>query len=147
MQGNDTTKALIGKTTVLIPGDETGAGRSIDVAELRWPDAMQFFRMLSEHVGNLVTMDGAGRPVFDFQKLREAIPASGALAEFLVSRSTGLKPEEIAALTTSQFLEVLAVTMELNLSEEIVGKFKRLSAVISRTLGGPRSNSPTPSTS
>lgn len=148
MNGNDPTKVLIGKTTILIPATDGGTATSLDVRELSWPDAMQFMRMLGEHVATLIQMDReTGRPVFDFQKLKEAIPATTALADFLVQRATRQTPEQVAQWSVSTFLEVLAVALELNLSEELLGKFRRVSEVVARVFGPQSPNSPASSTS
>ena len=143
----DPIKVLTGNSVVLIPNEDGTGSRSVEVHELRWPAALQFMRMLGEHVANLTQPDDSGRPAFDFARLKEAIPATGALAQYLVEKSTGLKPEEIDTLTATQFLEILAVCMELNLSEDLVGKFNRVAKVVTKTFGAPTPTSPGPSTS
>lgn len=147
MNGNDTTAKLIGQRTTFLQARDGKAATPVDVKELRWPDAMQFMRMLSEQIGLFTGQNELGQPVFDLSRLKEAIPAAGNLAEFLVQRATGLSAETIAVLTASEFLELLAEAMEVNLSEELLGKFQRVARVAARTFGAPSSNFPEPSTS
>jgi hypothetical protein len=151
MNGNDASTViptLIGFRTVTFPprGSNT-VSRSVDVREMSWPSAMAFMRKLSEQVGLFTSAGQGGGTVFDIAKLKEAIPAAGELAELLVSRSTGLKSEELEDLSASEFLELLAVSMEINLAEELLGKFKRVAEVAARTFGAQKPNSPAPSTS
>lgn len=148
LKAGDPIGVLIGTTVCVLPRrNEQEASRSVNVNELKWPDALNFGRLLAERVSNLIAVNEAGQPVFDMAKIREAIPMSGELAEFLVTRATGLKPEEIAQLHTSDFLELLAVAMEVNLSEEVLGKFKRVAGIAQRSFGAAKTPSPAPSTS
>lgn len=143
----DPLKVLIGASLVLIPNEDGSGSRSVEVRELRWASALQFIQMLAEHVAGATKPDEQGRPVFNLDRVKELVPGTAALAQFLVERTTGLKPAEIECLPTSAFLEILAVAMEKNLSEDLVGKFQRVAGVVTRTFGASTPAFPGPSTS
>lgn len=123
---------VVGETSIRV-GDQ-----SLTVREMRWPDAIQFFSKLSKMVGSMVEQSPEGRLTFDMAKLPDAIMESSEIGEFLIAKTTELTVEQIQQLPARCALDVLSAAIEINLNQEVLGKFKRIGAVITEGFAGPK---------
>lgn len=137
-------EAITGKRIIAIPSKNT----QVEVDEMPWPAAQAFLVSLGDslQIGTFVGVDkNTGRPWYNFDKLPDLIKGSETLSNFLIEKSTGKDAEFFATVRASEALSVLEAALEMNLSEDMVGKFKGIGRVIGRAFGvGPANPTPTP---
>jgi hypothetical protein len=119
-------------------------GETVEVRELRWPEALGFLEELAKQAGQFLTSDG--RLTFQADQLSRIIQESGGLVEYLVTKATGKDSGWLNARTPVEVLEVLQAAIELNVSPELFARGKalagRLQSVFDkRPTGHPSTNS------
>lgn len=120
--------------SVFRPTTEVRLGQeSVAVRELAWPDAFEFLGRLSRHAGQL--LDAQGKLTFTFDKLADLVSQTQELSEFLLLKSTGRDQTWLRGLPFSQGLELLAVALEVNLTEDLLKNGVRLGEQFKRLFG------------
>jgi hypothetical protein len=137
---------------ILFPQKELKiGGQTVIVRELAWPHATEFLSSLGKHVGELY--DSAGKVKFGLSEIGDVIKNSAELSTYLLEKSTG---RPVGDFSLGAGLEVLDTALELNLSEEIMAKGKKLAGRFQGVIGGlnptarrsaAASATPTPSSS
>lgn len=109
------------------------AGETVEVRELKWPDAVGFLQTTAKHVGKLLTP--SGQLNIDPAQLPAVIAETGELAEFLILKATGKDVAWLNGLRATEALEVLDAALEQNLHPAL---FERGKAVAARLKGAFR---------
>jgi hypothetical protein len=114
----------------------TVAGQLVTVRELRWAEALEFLQKLGAHAGQAITIGADGRieTALTAERLTGIVTGAGELCDYLVVKSTGRDAGWFHALSASDALAVLDAALALNLSDEIIGRAKKL---LARFAGGP----------
>lgn len=102
-------------------------GGTVGVRELKWKSYMRAIKSLTEAVIKYIEASEGGKKL-DPRGLVEAIAAQEGLASWVVAESTGRPEEWVAELTGREMMAILEAVVELNLSEEVVGRGKALAA-------------------
>ncbi len=137
MSNNETNlETVIGQRQIVVPGLDL----PVTVREMKWGDAIAFVRLLSKELAGLIGVDAAGRASLNLGKLPEIVASSDTLTTALVTASTGLTPEALASLPASSALEVLEAAVDMNLTEALLGKLRRIGGKVAGAFGA----APTP---
>ena len=107
--------------------------KTIEVRELMWPDALQFYAKLRAQKKNII--DGEGNLVLSAATILEVVNENIELAQWLVLKSTGKEEAWLNELTMSQMLELVTAALEVNLSV-ISSKIKNAQSRLGGMLGG-----------
>lgn len=115
----------------------TGAGlaQAVNVREMKWGKAIAFVRLLSAELAGLITVDARGKPNLDLSKLPEIVGSSETVSRTLILSSTELTDEELDELPAGTVLELLEAAIDMNLTEELLGKGRRIGAKVSGVFG------------
>jgi len=108
-------------------------GKKIQVRELSWPDALQFYAKLRDQAKNL--LDANGNLVLDASKMLTAVSENIELANWLVLKSTRKDEAWLNERTISEVLDIITVALEINLSI-IASKIKNARSRLGGMLGG-----------
>jgi hypothetical protein len=119
----------------------TIAGGEWTVQELNWRDGMTFLGMVSKHAGEIIGGD-LQKIEIDFAKLPALIGNVKELGDFLLTKATGRKQEEIDALRFQEALEVMEAAIELNLSEELLQRGKSVAGRVGAAFGVKKTKAP-----
>lgn len=134
-------------TEILFPNKEIKLNKneSLTVKELEWNEGLEFVRELSKQMSivtelaNAVMASKDGK-TFSVQPgtIASLITGSADLAGSLVRKATGLDDEGMKKLSMSKGLEVLDLALELNLTNELLEKGKKIAGRLqSFAAGGP----------
>ncbi|MEW6306273.1 MAG: hypothetical protein AB1705_22630 [Verrucomicrobiota bacterium] len=99
-------------------------GEAVEVRELRALDALQFFKLLSAHAGKLV--NDQGNITLSLDRLVELVSGVEELARYLLLKSTGRDEAWLRGVSFGESLDVLDAALELNLTEDLLKKARRL---------------------
>ena len=99
-------------------------GETLEVRELRWPEALGFLQRLAQQAGQFLTADGRLVPPAD--QFPRIIQESAVLVEYLVTKTTGKDSAWLNDLTPAEVLTVLDAALELNVSPELFARGKAL---------------------
>lgn len=125
MNAETMIKAVRGSTTVRL-GD-----RNVEVRELSWPDALSLLQSLGEVVPTLLAMRAGGLEI-TVETVRKLVLSTASLSDALLQKATGLSADETKELGFSAGIALLAASLDVNLSEEVLGNAKLLGAAIAR---------------
>ena len=112
-------------------------GKTVEVRELSWPDALAFYNKLRAQSKAL--LNEKGDLVLDANKLLDVIGENVELAAWLVEKTTGQDADWIAQRSLSEMLEIITVALEVNL-EVITEKIKNGKCRLQALAGGEATN-------
>jgi len=121
---NREIQILRGKTEVEIQGT------LVEVKELTWTEALEFFERAAEGLVQLA--DEQGQIHLTPDTFRELLRRSHGLTQWLLYRATSLDVPTIELLPIRDLLRLLDAALELNLSDEVLELGKR----VARRFGG-----------
>ena len=111
-------------------------GQPVEVRELRATDALALLRNLASYAGQL--SDADGKISLDaaslMKKLTAIITNTEELTNFLVLKTTGQKEQWLGEISATEYVEVLAKAIELNLSCGIQKRIASLGESVGRFL-------------
>jgi hypothetical protein len=114
---------------VLFPDREFMVGEEkVTVREMLWPDALAFLRKLGTYLEKFMNEKGEMR--VDLGLITEVITATDELATMLIAKSIGKDEAWLAALSMSQGLEILGAALEVNLTEDLLEKGKKIAGFL-----------------
>lgn len=125
---------------ILFPNLEVVIGegerkQKVIVSVLAWPDAIEFLRKLGDCIGSLGKFfDAEGNVRVDVGLVIEMISGSDVLSTFLVMKATGRDEEWLKKLPYHHGLELLAVALEINLSDELLAKGKAVAGAVTKCI-------------
>lgn len=127
---------------ILFPDREVAVGgnKSIKVRELAWPDARAFLAELGGFLAKLVNEKGEIR--IDVGIITEIITASDELVASLILKTTGLNKTELDKLPIGAVLELLDAALELNLSDDLLAKGKKIAGRFQKFADNARRTAP-----
>ncbi len=110
---------------ILFPNRELKIGNeTVTVSELKWADALGFLKQLSGHMAAFVTADGKLK--IDVAELGKVVASSEDLAVSLIAKATGHDADWVNNLPLSVVLDLVDVALELNLSDDLLAKAKKI---------------------
>lgn len=99
------------------------------VTELKWRDAITFLRLISTSLGGMI--NESGKFQMNSDSIAKLVAESDVLSTHLVTKTTELTPEQFGDLPARDALEILHVSLSINLSPDILGKGLAVGKVIS----------------
>lgn len=125
---------------ILFPNREVAIGegerkQKVIVSVLAWPDAIEFLRKLGDCLGSIGKFfDAEGNVRVDVGFVVELIAGSDVLSTFLLLKATGRDEEWLKKLPYHHGLELLAVALELNLSDKLLDKGKAVAGAVTKCI-------------
>lgn len=134
---------IIMSVSALFPSKQVKlhGGEAVEVREMAWPDALEFLRKLTAFAGSYLKPDGSF--AFSMTGLADLVNSSAELSNFLILKSTDQSEAFLERLPVCSALDILDSALELNLSEEVLKRGKKLGARFQALAG----KSPKPTTS
>ena len=108
-------------------------GVDVEVRELSWKDHVRAIKELTSTVIELLK-EGKGSE-FNAETIIEAITKQETLAAWVIAKSTGNDSAWVDSLSAREALAILCAVVELNLTEEVIGRGKALAERMSGVFG------------
>jgi hypothetical protein len=118
-------------------------GDVITVQEMRWPDAVDFFNRLASGIS--LFLDEKGQVSINPKAITQMVTSSAELSTLLILRSTGKDEAWLKQIGVCAALDVLDLALELNLSEELIAKGKKLAGRVKDAFTNQRASASMPS--
>jgi hypothetical protein len=126
---------------ILFPDREVAIGKqSVKVRELAWPDARAFMTELAGFLGKL--MNDKGEVRIDVGIISEIITASDSLIESLILKTTGKDKAWLETLPIGAVLDLVGTALDLNLSDELLVKGKKIAGSFQKFADARRTATP-----
>ncbi len=133
------------ETRILNPKKELMiAGETVTVRELAWMDALDFLKQLGGYLGKFISPKGEIE--ISASSITDIIANTDELSTALVTKTTGRDADFLRTVSLGQMLDLIDAALELNLSEEILAKGKKIAGRFQGFAGvpSPRTAMPAP---
>jgi hypothetical protein len=110
---------------------------TIQVKELCWREALEFLQRLATSVACVLNEQGKFVPTA--QAFEQLVVGSAELTELLLTRATGRDRDWLAQRSVAEVFALLDVALELNLSEDLITRGKRLAERVRGAFGSSNS--------